>query len=85
MLKPISVLGGFLAAFLIKRVIQGKKDYKPEFQQSQEIVWLFYVMLMFLFNNLLFPYMTLALPVLNLYIFYLYYFWIRYLSKKKVS
>jgi hypothetical protein len=57
--KPISFMVANMKSFIVDKMILKKEDYKTEFDQSDEITWLLYYMLVFLFTTILFPYVTL--------------------------
>jgi len=43
-IKPGKVIAKFAGKILINKYIKGEAEFKPPFPESDEIVWLFYVM-----------------------------------------
>jgi len=55
LVKPITLLSGALVPYVLKKKILRKEDWRPEFRESEEIVWLLYYQMTVLFATVGYP------------------------------
>ena len=83
--KPFTFLFTSIKSFFIDHKIMSKDDWKPEFKETEEIVWLIYYQLTILLAVIYLPYFVLAQPFLIYLIFWAYYLFLMNIAKKPIS
>ena len=83
--KPIEFLFSSIVSFIVDNKIRGKDDWRPDFKEPREIVWLIYFQLTILLAVIYMPYFVLAQPFLIYIVFWTYYLFLNYVAKKPIS
>ena len=83
--KAITLLTAFIVPLVKDKLVLKKKKWRPEFKQSEEIVWVLYFQLVIWFSLILCPYIALIQPVCIWIVFMSYYIALTKIFKKPVA
>ena len=81
----MSLLAIGMKGLIVGRVLCQKKDWRPEFQESDQIVWLIYYQLSMNMSTIMFPHLILVQPFLFAIVFLAYYHYLRYWAKSPIQ
>ena len=84
-IKPISLFGSGLAAYIIKLITNNQEKWRPPFKESEEIVWLLYYMMVNFFASIFFPFSVLVQPLAIYFLFWVYYWYVMHIAEKSIS
>lgn len=84
-LKILTQLATSLFLLARRCCISANKEWKTNFQESQEIVWILYYQLLIWASTVFFPWMVVLQPILIFILFWSYYTYLQIFCRRPVS